>query len=76
MEAAQVVGIAVLDFILITRSDRAAMEGISRLREESRAIELSSFEKAEIRKAGGIEEPRFHAGDAMGPMGTCFEVPA
>ena len=76
METAQVAGVGVLDFILIAPCDRAAREGIIRLPEESRAIELSRFEKTKLRKTGGIEEPRFHAGDAMGPMGPRFEVPA
>src|SRR5467141_354646 len=76
VEAAEIVGVGVFHFVLISGGDRALAEGIRGLFEEAGAIELGGFKKVEIGKAVGVDEARFHARDAVDPVGTGFEGPA
>lgn len=75
MEAAVVVRVGIFHFVLVACADRSLAERIGRLFEETSAVELGGFGKIEIGKGIGVHEARFHAGDAMDPMGTGLEGP-
>src|SRR4029077_7764672 len=76
VEAAEVIWVGVFHFVLISGGGGTLAEGIGGLFEEAGAIELGGFEKVEIRKAVGVQETRFHPGDAVDPVGTGLEGPA